>query len=218
MKPSGIVPAISMRLLDPGDSWNYRAAGTLTPPGAQPLALTGHITVSIAGDRLAGRSDWMTIVFTQRFEITQADGSKQPMPAPEWMFSFVQDAGTRDVSIVADNMTKDGRPRIAKAPQVFYPGTWSSQTAYSNRLEFDNGEEVENTLNVSGQEQVETGEGSFPSWVANISSQSAATGLIEGKDWWAPDLGAPAKFSTSSRMPDGSQIQFVATLESSSVR
>lgn len=218
MGNSRVSPATSMRLLHPGDSWNYRATGTLTPPGAQPLELAGHITVSIAEDRLADRSDWMTIVFAQRFEITQADGSKQPMPAPEWMFSFVQDAGSRDVSIVADNMTKDGRPRIARTPQVFYPGTWSLQTAYHNRLEFDNGDQVENTLNVFGHEQVETGEGSFPSWAANINSQSAATGLIEGKDWWTPDLGAPAKFSTSSRMPDGSQIQFVATLESSSVR
>jgi hypothetical protein len=214
----GLSPATSMRLLHPGDSWTYRATGTLAAPDTEPLELAGQITVSIVQDRLAGRSDWMTIVFSQQFEITQAHGSKRPMPAPEWMFSFVQDAGTRDVSIVADNMTKDGTPRIAKVPQVFYPGTWSAQTAYKNRLEFDNGDHVDNTLNVFDQEQVQTEAGSFASWVANIGSQSAATGLIEGKDWWTPELGAPAKFSTSSRMPDGSQIRFVATLESSSVR
>ena len=33
----------------------------------------------------------MTILFSQQFEIAQPDGSKQAMPAPEWMFSFVQD-------------------------------------------------------------------------------------------------------------------------------
>jgi hypothetical protein len=218
MAHSEVSPATSLRLLRPGDSWVYRIAGTLTPPSAEPLDLTGQITVSIVQDRLLNRSDCMTILFSQRFEITQADGSKQPMPLPEWMFSFVQDASNRDLSIVADNMTRDGGPRIAKAPQVFYPGSWSSRTAYSNRLDFDNGDHVDNTLNVFDKEQVETESGSFPSWVARISSVSVATGLIEGKDWWTPNLGAPAKFSTSSTMPDGSRMRFVATLKSSSVQ
>jgi hypothetical protein len=133
------------------------------------------------------------------------------------MFSFVQDATSRDLRITADNMTRNGAPRIAKAPQVFYPGTWSMQTIYNNRLEFDNGDQVNNALTVFGKEQVEAEAGSFAAWVARISSESAATGLIEGQDWWTPDLGAPAKFSTSSKMPDGSQMRFVATLMRSSV-
>ena len=98
------------------------------------------------------------------------------------------------------------------------PGSWSAQTAYSNRLDFDNGDYVDNTLTVFDQERVETKSGSFLSWKARISSESAATGLIEGMDWWTPELGAPAKFSTISKMPDGSQMRFVATLKSSSVR
>jgi len=218
MEKPDLSPATSLRLLRPGDQWVYRVSGTLTPPGAQPLDLEGQITVSIVEDRLAGRSDWMTILFAQRFEITQPDGSKQPMPAPDWMFSVVQDAIGRDVSVAADNMTGDGSPRIAKAPQVFYPGAWSSRTAYENRLDFDNGDQVSNTLRVFDQEQVETGSGAFACWVARISSKSAATGLIEGQDWWTPELGAPAKFSTSSTMPDGSAMCFVATLQSSNVQ
>ncbi|HSU33018.1 MAG TPA: hypothetical protein VLJ11_17470 [Bryobacteraceae bacterium] len=217
MENSKLSPATSLRLLRLGDSWAYQAAGTLTSPNSKPLELTGQITVSIVPDRLLGRSDSMTILFSQQFEMTQTDGSKQPMPAPEWMFSFVQDATSRDLSIAADNMTRDGTPRIAKVPQVFYPGSWSLQTAYSNRLEFDNRDRVDNTLAVFGQERVETEVGSFPSWVARISSESVATGRIEGIDWWTPELGAPAKFSTVSKMPDGSKMQFVATLKHSSV-
>jgi hypothetical protein len=205
-------------LLRLGDRWDYWATGTLTPPGSETLQVTGQITVSIVPDRLSGRSEWMTILFSQKFEITQPDGSTEPMPAPEWMFSFVQDYITRDLSIAADNMTRDGSPRIAKVPQVFYPGSWSSQTAYRNRLDFDNGESVDNTLEVFGQERVETEAGSFVSWKATISSYSAATGLIEGMDWWTPELGAPAKFSTVSSLPDGSQMRFLATLKNSSVR
>jgi hypothetical protein len=218
MESSESSPATSLRLLRFGDNWVYKVAGTLTPSGGEPLELTGQITVSIVPDRLVGRSDLMTILFSQKFQVTQPDGSKQGMPAPEWMFSFVQDATSRDLAIIADNMTPDGSPRIAKAPQVFYPGSWSSRTAYSNRLEFDNGDHVDNTLTVFGQEQVETELGSFLSWKATISSESAATGRIEGMDWWTPELGAPAQFSTVSKMPDGSQMRFIATLINSSVQ
>jgi len=129
-----------------------------------------------------------------------------------------QDQESRDLAITADNMTRYGTPRIAEVPQVFYPGNWSAQTAYNNRLNFDNGDYVENILTVLGQERVETISGSFMSWKAKISSNSAATGLIEGMDWWTPELGAPAKFSTVSKMPDGSEMRFVATLKSSNVR
>ncbi len=120
-------PATVLRLLRLGDRWSYGVVGTVTPPGAEPLELTGRITVSVEPDRLLNRSDFMAIVFSQQFEITQKDGSKQPMPAPEWMFSVVQDGTTRDVSVAADNMTRDGSPRTAKTPQVFYPGSWSSR-------------------------------------------------------------------------------------------
>ena len=218
MDSSGSSPATSLRLLRLGDRWTYTVSGTLTPPGNSPLPLEGEIAVSIAADRLLGRPEFMAIVFSQKFEIAQPDGSKQPMPAPEWMFSFVQDATTRDLSIAADNMTRDGSVRVAKVPQVFYPGAWSSETAYSNRLEFESGDQVENTLTVLGQEQVDTDLGPFLSWTATISSNSAATGLIQGMDWWTPELGAPAKFATTSRMPDGSEMRFTAILKSSNVR
>ena len=199
-------PASTLRLLRLGDSSSYQVGGTLTPAGGEPLELTGQITVAIVSDRLLQSSESMTIVFSQQLQVTQPDGSKQAMPAPEWMFWFVQDASSRDLSITADNMTRDGSPRIAKVPQVFYPGSWSSRTGYSNRLDFDNGD------------CVDTEGGAFLSWKAKISSNSAATGLIEGMDWWTPELGAPAKFSTASKMPDGSEMRFVATLRSSSVQ
>jgi len=211
-------PAASLRLLRLNDHWRYRVAGTLTPPNSEARELTGEISVSIAEDRLLHRAEYMSIVFSQRFEVTEADSSRRPLPAPEWMFSFVQEQSSGDLSIVADNMTRNGTPRTAKMPQVFYPGRWSLKTAYDNRLEFDNGESVHNVLSVFKQEQVETEAGLYPSWVARITSNSAATGLIEGMDWWTPELGAPAKFATSSSMPDGSQMRFVATLISSSIR
>jgi hypothetical protein len=211
-------PATTLRILRLGDRWSYNVAGTLTIPGGESLPVAGQIEVSIVPDRLLQRSDTMSILFSQKFELTKPDGSKEAMPAPEWIFSFVQDATTRDVAICADNMTRDGSARVAKTPQVFYPGKWSSATGYANRLEFNNGDSVENTLIVFDQERIETELGSFLSWKSTISSKSAATGPIEGMDWWTPELGAPAKFSTVSKMPNGSEMRFVATLSSSTVQ
>lgn len=218
METSKSSPATSLRILRLGDNWVYSVTGTLTPEGGEPLALTGQIAVSIVPDRLLGRPDAMAILFSQQFQVTQPDGSRKGMPAPEWLFSVVQDEASRDVAIAADNMMPGGAPRKANVPQVFYPGSWSSKTAYRNRLDFDNGDTVDNTLEVFGQEQVETESGLFFCWKSTITSQSAATGLIEGMDWWAPELGAPAKFSTKSKMPDGSQMRFTATLRSHSLQ
>ncbi len=187
-------------------------------PGGEPLPLAGQIEVSIVPDRLLRRTDSMSMLFSQKLELTKPDGSKEAMPAPEWIFSFVQDPTTRDVAICADNMTPDGTARLAKVPQVFYPGKWSSATSYANRLDFNNGDSVENTLTVFDQERIETELGSFLSWKSRISSNSAATGLIEGMDWWTPEIGAPAKFSTFSKIPNGSEMRFVATLRSSTVQ
>ncbi len=179
--------------------------------------MTGEIEVSIVPDEPSGRADQMAIQFSQTLAVLQPDGAKMTLPAPTWMFSFVQDVGTADVAIAADNMGPGGARRTAKAPQVFYPGRWSRGTAYDNRLDFDNGDSVKNTLAVVGEEWVETARGAFLAWKSNITSESAAMGRIEGVDWWTPELGAPVRFSTDAGMPDGSRIRFTATLNDSNV-
>jgi hypothetical protein len=210
-------PAVALRKLRLGDSWTYSVAGSLTPRDGGALPLTGEIGVSIVPEALSGRSDQMTIQFSQTFEVLQPDGSKKAMPAPTWMFSFIQDADTADVAIAADNMGPGGARRIAKAAQVFYPGRWSRETGFDNRLDFDAGDTVRNTLAVVGEERVETACGTFLAWKSEITSESVAMGRIEGVDWWTPELGAPARFSTDAGMPDGSRMRFVATLSDTNV-
>ena len=210
-------PAPELRELRLGDRWEYSVAGALTSPDGQSLPIVGEIEVSIVPESLTGRAEQKTIRFSQNLEVTQPDGSKKVLPAPTWMFSFVQDADTADVAIAADNMGSGGACRIANAPQVFYPGRWTSKTGYNNQLDFDNGDFVRNTLKVVGQEWVETERGSYLAWKSEIVSESAAMGRIEGVDWWTPELGAPARFSTNARTPDGSRMLFVATLRESSV-
>ena len=159
----------------------------------------------------------MAIQFSQNFEVLQPDGARKALPAPTWMFSVVQDADTADVAVAADNMGLGGARRTARAPQIFYPGRWSLETAYDNRLDFDNGDYVENTLAVVDKEWVETARGKFLAWKSSITSDSVAMGRIEGMDWWTPELGAPVRFSTDAGMPDGSRIRFLATLTDTNV-
>ena len=210
-------PAVALRKLRLGDRWSYSVAGALASPDGGTLPLTGEIEVSIVPDELPGRADQMAIQFSQNFEVLQPDGARKALPAPTWMFSVVQNADTADVAIAADNMGPAGARRIAKQPQVFYPGLWTSTTAYENRLDFDNGDYVKNSLAVIGQEWVETARGKFLAWKSKIASESVAMGRIEGMDWWTPELGAPVRFSTDAGMPDGSRIRFLATLSDTNV-
>ncbi len=210
-------PAAALRKLRLGDSWSYSVSGSLASPDGRTLPLTGEIEVSIVPEELPGRAGQMAIQFSQNLGVLQPDGARKALPAPTWMFSVVQDADTFDVAIAADNMGPGGARRVAKAPQVFYPGRWSSSTAYDNRLDFDNGDYVKNTLAVVGQEWVETARGAFLAWASKITSESVAMGRIEGVDWWTPELGAPARFSTDAGMPDGSRIRFLATLSDTNV-
>jgi hypothetical protein len=212
-----VSPALELRKLRLGDSWTYAVAGSLTSPDGQSLPLTGTIEVSIVSQSVAGSEGRMAIRFSQSLEVLEPDGSRKALPAPAWMFAFVQDDDAADVAIAADNMAPGGAWRVAKTPQIFYPGRWSSETAYDNRLDFGNGDFVRNILKVVGQEWVDTERGAFLAWKSEIASESTTMGRIEGADWWTPELGAPVRFSTDAGTPDGSRMRFVATLRESNV-
>lgn len=209
-------PATSLRLLRLGDSWDYLAAGSLTPPGAPPLPLAGTIRVTIERIPLAGRAAASAIAFAQSLTLATPDGGQAPFPMPGLTFWFEQDPDSRDVRILADTMTPDGAPRAAAQGQVFYPGTWSASTAYDNILEFP-ADRVRNTLTIQRAEIVEAPLGRFAAWYGPITSESAATGRIDGADWWTPELGAPIRFETRARLPDGALMTLRAEMTATNV-
>lgn len=210
-------PATVLRSLEPGDAWHYQAAGSMTPARGDPVAVSGTIAVSVAPNSLSDAPGALALVFAQQLEVIRPGGVREALPAPAWMFWFVQDAATKDVAIVADNMGQGGGCRRAKTPQIFYPGSWSGNTGYANRLDFGEGDFVSNALAVRGQERIETPAGVYLSWIAGITSESSAMGLITGTDWWTPELGAPVRFETDSTMPDAARLRLQATLTSTSV-
>ena len=131
---------------------------------------------------------------------------KRLCPPPPGCFPSSKMRDSSNVAIAADNMGPGGTRRIAKAPQVFYPGRWTHETAYDNRLDFDNGDFVRNTLKVVSKEWVETERGAFLAWKSEIDSESVAmlsSSASRSVDWWTPELGAPVRFSTDARTPDG---------------
>ena len=174
-------PAVELRKLRLGDRWSYTAAGSLTSPDGGTLPLTGEIKVSIVPESMSGRDDQMTIQFSQNFEVLQPDGARKPLPAPTWMFSFVQDADTADVAIAADNMGPGGARRMAKAPQVFYPGRWSAPPLTTIGSISTMATMSRTRLAVVGQERVETARGSFLAWKSTITSESTSDGPNRGR-------------------------------------
>lgn len=200
------MPAETLRLLREGDRWTYAATGRLTPPG---LAISGTIEVSIV------MAPTPAIAFVQALTMATPEG-EVPFPAPPLMFWFEQEPETRDVLIFADTMTPDGSRRMAREGRVFYPGRWSAGTAYDNVLEFG-AVSVRNTLTIERTEVVAAPVGTYEAWVGPITSQSSATGLIEGADWWTPELGAPIRFETRSTMPDGARMVMGAVMTATNV-
>jgi hypothetical protein len=205
-------PATELRWLALGDTWTYEVAGRLTPKDRPPDEVAGSIAVSICPDTMSDVAGALMLLFVQSFQVVHGDGSRDDLPAPPWQFCFVQNAVTKAVAIVADNMGRGGQPRIAAMPEIFYPGAWSLSTGYDNTLVFPGGALVRNSLRVVGQEWIQTPRGRYSCWKARIASESAEMGQTEGFDWWTPELGAPACFDTTSVLPDGTQMHIRATL------
>lgn len=208
-------PSTTLRVLAVGDRWDYDVTGSATAGGNQ-IPLVGTITVTIER-REAGGQSRLAVVFAQDRRIVGVDGPAGAFPMPTGVFYFVQDRERLDVSIVGDNMSPGGRDRFAAAPQVFYPGRWHAETGYDNVLDFGADGQVANELQTLGVEAIVTGVGTLPAWKTRIASRSAMFGEVIGHDWWAPEIGAPAKFEMTARAPDGSQLASVAVLRATNV-
>lgn len=208
-------PSTTMRVLVVGDRWDYDVTGSAELAG-RVLPLAGTITVTIE-QRNAGGAARSAVVFAQHRRIVGVDGPAGEFPMPTGVFYFAQDPDRLDVSIVGDNMGPQGRDRFAAVPRVFYPGRWSAQTRYDNVLDFGEDGTVANLLETIGVESIATGIGTLAAWKTTIASKSPQFGDVRGHDWWAPELGAPAKFEMTARGPDGALLSSAAILRATNV-
>jgi hypothetical protein len=203
-------PTTRMALLQVGDWWAYDGRGEAARD-AHAMALEGTVTVSVEAREAGGRQRH-ALVFTSQWRIAGVAGAAGVFPMPAGLFYFEQDETTRDLAISGDNMGPGGSDRFARVPQLFYPGTFSAQTAYDNVLDFGPHGRVENRLHVEGIETVETALGVHAAWKAPIASVSAQFGKVQGIDHWRPALGAPLRFEMTASGPDGSRLHTIALL------
>ena len=208
-----------LKRLAPGDRWEYDLTGTISRDGRE-LKLTGQVIVTIER-RATARGELNAIVFEQQRRLVgaAADDPDSVLNVPTGLFYFIQDPDRLDVAIVGDNMGPKGQDRFAAAPQVFYPGRWSSATGYRNVLDFGADGRVENWLITEGPTEIEVAlsPGRFMAWRAAIGSDSPQFGQVTGYDYWTPQLGAPIRFEMMVTGPDGSPVSTQARMRATNV-
>jgi len=105
------------------------------------------------------------------------------------------------------------RARSKGAGGLFIPGRWDRDTRYDERLEWQDGGYVRSYLRVDGTELFDTGLGRIRAWRAPNGSGNSENIVIEGADWWAPELGQPVQFDANTSLPDGGRVSLRAVLE-----
>ncbi len=137
---------------------------------------------------------------------------------PVGLFWFRQDPVTRDVRFIGDNHGADGAPRAALgAGGLFMPGAWGVGIEYDKPIEWAGGGWTRNWMKVDGVETIATGLGPRAAWRAPNRSNGSEGIIIDGTDWWAPELGQPVQFDANTRLPDGTVLRIRAVLESTNV-
>ena len=201
--------------LHSGDYWIYSVAGSITPPPspqAPPgtLPLGGIIINEIQTLPFQGKPT-LALVATQNLTVAGASlfGTST---APKGIFYLEQNVITRDVFVVGDNLGPGGTDRVAVHPEIFYPGKWSTSTAYNHTVKWRSGATTELSLSISGSERIKTAIGDFDAWAAPTGSVESIGAQNIGTDWWTPQLGAPVKFDTVTTLPNGAENHVIGTL------
>lgn len=212
----GSEPATTLSTLTPGETWSWALTGTLTPAGSsQAVPLTGSQDEVVQLLPFNG-GQALALVNTQSLS---ANGVSLfgPQPPPPGIFYFTQDPTTHTVYAIGDNQSTDGSTRVSTQPAEFIPGQWSATTSYDSLLSFPSGETESLFLNTTGTTTVSTPLGNFAAWVSPNGADDSITGVHTGIDYWTPELGAPAEFTTSTALPGAGTIDITGTLTSASI-
>ena len=233
--------ATNLATIKVGQYWIYEQTGTLalpasaTPPNgssgaaapiaeaappagmapSSPIPLSGTFVETVEMRMFQGQPT-LALVVVQNLT-SNGVSIYGTNPAPQQIFYVQQDPKTNDLLIIGDNASPDGTEEVALQPQVDYPGSWSTSTAYNEILAFSSGNQVGLHRSVTGTQTVATRIGNFDTWVSPSTTTTATGGVLAtGVDYWAPQLGAPVAFSITTNLPDGSVSTLNATLIKSS--
>lgn len=205
----------TLSTLTPGDRWVYAVTGESTQPAsdqtpAASVPVGGTIAQGIETRAFEGVPT-LSLVSAQRLTVGGVSIFGE-QDSPVGIFYLRQDPATKDVLVLGDNLGPNGTDRVAVQPGVFYPGSWSTSTAYDNTVVWSSGETTRLSLSVSGTQTVTTPLGDFEAWVAPTGNRESNGVVNLGVDYWTPQLGAPVAFDTTTTFPNGGAIHIVGTL------
>lgn len=206
-----IALASRLRAVQVGDQWHYSVSGQQTAPGVAAIALNGTDTESIVQQTVNGQQ---VLALSQAFSLNASNG--QTITSNSLTY-FTQDAGTGDAHIIATKSDNGPVLLVTDSPApVVYPGAWSPSTAFAYTLHFNDASSSTDTLSVSNSESVGVPLATFMAWKTTTST-SAASGNVNGTDWWAPQLGNIVKSQTTKTFTTGETLTLTEVLTSTNV-
>lgn len=192
--------ATRLRLFHKGDSWEYRASGSVVVSGGM-VALLGEgnavtlrdgtlqavISAAAPGTPLNTYTEADTLAVTLSYR-----GRGTPITHAEHR-TFSQDPAKATTRLLTDEGGPSKVARRVLLPKVDTPGAWSDGLTQAVRLDFDDNERTDETMTVQGSEVVDTALGRFTAWRCVESHTTSNGGRASRTSWFAPQLGMPVK-------------------------
>jgi hypothetical protein len=198
-----------LRRLQAGDTFTYRATGTLRGGDGQNIDLSGTATGSVAQTTLNGQA-----VLAQSFTLNlTADGQPLTFNVVRYL---VQDPNTGDLLLVGEEDDENNQ-RLLTTPVLYFPGTFGTNVSYTQTRQYTDGETSQISFSVQGTETVSVPAGRFETWRC-LETETEGQNVANTTYLIAPQLGTPVKITNTSTDPiTGLTITVDARLTSTNV-
>ena|GEM_PF-2700262 len=192
--------ATRLRVFHKGDSWEYRASGSVVMSGGMTVLLGDGSAITLRDGTLQSvisaaapgiplntytEADTLDVMLSYR-------GRATPITYAEHR-TFSQDPAKATTRLLTDESGPNKVARRVLLPKVDTPGVWSDKMTQDVRLDFDDNERTDETMTVQGSEVVDTALGRFNAWKC-VEEHTNSNGVRASRtSWFAPQLGMPVK-------------------------
>ena len=199
------------RTVATGDTATYAVSGTVRDNVTQQVAnITGTMTYTVGSSPF---NNGVGNTITVAMNLTSSNNATISRNQTSF---FAQD-NTRTMRKVGDNGGSNGALRVANAPYIILPGSWSVGQSYTNLVQFDNNDSSTETFNVIGTENVATPMGTFSAWKALETVNNNGGVQVNETSWYAPALATFVRSDISLVAPEGYTLTMTAVLSSTNI-
>ena len=192
--------ATRLRVFHKGDSWEYRANGTVTISGGMVALLGDGNSVTIRDGTLrsvisaaASGTPLNTYTEDDTLAVTLSHRGRSRSVTHTEHRDFSQDLVRATTCLLTDDKGPNKGARRVLLPKVDTPGAWSNGMTQTVRLDFDDNEYTDETMTVQGSEVVDTALGRLTVWRC-VEGHTNSDGVkVSRTSWFAPQLGMPVK-------------------------